>query len=258
MKKLSLFFFLILSIIEVSACKCVINPFAENYLKADVAGVIKILKVYDEDEQQRTYKADVEFEKVYKGTKFATLHIRGLIGKSSSAACEIDIEPNERYLVLLSGSGNKYTMTSCTPKSKLKDQPTRVENEQLENLGKALAYLDNNKFKFMGLKFASYYDETHEVNNKSDLSKINKFRPKQPFAIYKATVNELSRIEKISPIISFKSQDKTVEDIMKRKLTIELPMYRSDSKQKEYLLLFFYNKKNINIQDREIISEYWW
>ncbi|MDM1556656.1 MULTISPECIES: hypothetical protein [Chryseobacterium] len=79
MKKLSLFLFLLLGILKVSACKCVPSTLIENYLSANVVGVIKILKVYDENTEQRTYKADVEFEKVYKGTKFTTLNVRGLI-----------------------------------------------------------------------------------------------------------------------------------------------------------------------------------
>ncbi len=49
MKKLSLLLFLLLSIIKVSACKCVYETLPHNYQSADFAGIIKILKVYDEN-----------------------------------------------------------------------------------------------------------------------------------------------------------------------------------------------------------------
>ncbi|MGU3376385.1 hypothetical protein [Chryseobacterium sp. M5A1_1a] len=257
MKKLSIILFLLLSIIKVSACKCVMSTFAENYLAADVVGVIKILKVYDEDPQQRTYKADVEFEKVYKGTKFTTLYVRGLIGNASSGACEKDVRPNERYLILLKGSNGSFSIFSCSPMSSLKDKSTKDEDSQLETLAKAFSYLDKNKFKFIGLQFTYYYDETLGDNTISELSKISNFNPKQPFAIYKVKINDSFKITDISPITSFGSKDKTIEMIMKKNTTIETPMFNDTSEKKEYLILLFYNKQNIKKDNREVISDSW-
>ncbi|MBP2618095.1 hypothetical protein [Chryseobacterium jejuense] len=257
MKKLSLFLFLLLGILNVSACSCVMNTLAQNYLEANVVGVIKILKVYDENPEQRTYKADVEFEKVYRGTKFTTLNVRGLIGKSSSAACEKEVKPNERYLILLNGSNNQYGISSCSPMSRLKDEATKDEDSHLETLSKAFSYLEKNKFKFKGAQFVYYYDEKQGNNPKSELSKISDFNPKQPFAIYKVTLNDSFKIKGMSPVIAFSSKDKTIEGIMKRNITVETPMYRDTSKKKEYLLLLFYNKHNINIPDKEVISDSW-
>ncbi|MFP3834685.1 hypothetical protein [Chryseobacterium sp. SIMBA_028] len=233
------------------------NTLAENYLTADVAGVIKILKVYDEDPQQRTYKADVEFEKVYKGTKFTTLNVRGLIGYASSGACEKDVQPHERYLVLLSGSNGSFSISSCSPMSRLNNKPTKDEDSQLETLAKAFSYLDKNKFKFIGSQFTYYYDETLGDNTKSELSKISNFNPKQPFAIYQVKINDSFKITEISPITSFGSKDKTIEAIMKKNLTIETPMFKDTSKKEEYLVLLFYNKQNINKENRELISDTW-
>lgn len=258
MKKLSLFLFLLLSFIKVSACKCVMNTFAENYLSADVVGVIKILKVYDENPEQRTYKADVEFEKVYKGTKFTTLNVRGLIGKAYSSACEKEVSPNERYLILLNGYNNSYSINSCSPMSKLDAQPTKDEDLQLEKLSKAFSYLEKNKLKFKGAQFSYYYDETMGANTRSELSKISNFKPKQPFAIYKVKLNDSFKIKEITPITTFGSKDKTIEAVMKKNLTIETPMFKDTSEKKEYLILLFYNQQNIKTKDKEIISDSWY
>ncbi|WP_433632213.1 hypothetical protein [Chryseobacterium cucumeris] len=56
MKKLSLLLFLLLSIIKVSACKCVYETLAHNYQNSEFVGIIKILKVYDENTEQRSWK----------------------------------------------------------------------------------------------------------------------------------------------------------------------------------------------------------
>lgn len=253
MKKLSLFLLLLLSIVKVSACSCVHETLPQNYLDAGIVGIIKILRVYDEDEQQRTYKADVEFEKVYKGAKFTTLQVRGLIGRSSSAACEINIQPNERYMIFLNKSDSSYSISSCTPKSKLENKPTKAENLWLKNMSTIFSYLDNNNFKFIGLQFARCYDIT-QTNYKSDLSEIKGFKPKQPFAIYKVKVDDSSRIQEINSVLSFGSKDNTIENILKTKMSVSKPISSWIPDQKEFLLFLSYNKENTNDPYDEVIS----
>ncbi|TZF99710.1 hypothetical protein FW781_07215 (plasmid) [Chryseobacterium panacisoli] len=252
MKKLSLLLFLLLSIIKVSACKCVFETLPQNYLNASIVGIIKIVRVYDEDSQQRNYKADVEFEKVYKGTTFKTMNVRGLIGNSYSGACEINVQPNERYLIFLK-SDSTYVISSCTPKAKLGIKPTKAENLWLKNLGKAFTYLDNNKFRFIGLQFTSCYDETQSEYG-SDLSKISKFKPKQPFAIYKVKIDDRSKIQEITPVTTFGSKDDTIENILKTNMIVSTPTSFWIPNQKEALLFLFYNKENIGKPYDEVIS----
>ncbi|SHL91242.1 hypothetical protein [Chryseobacterium contaminans] len=257
MKKLSLFLFLLLSFIKVSACSCVPSTLTENYLSADVVGVIKILKVYDENTEQRTYKVDVEFEKVYKGTKFTTLNVRGLIGQAYSGACEINIQSNERYLILLNGYNNNYSINSCSPMFRLKDQPTKDDDIRLETLHKVFSYLDENKNGLKNLKFVSHYDDSKAMNSKSNLSKIKNFKPKQLFAIYKVQAREDSRIEKITPIIGFGSQEKAINKALKGNILFGTTMDSEQSLQKEYLLLLFYHKENLTSEFGEVISKHW-
>lgn len=257
MKKLLLLFFILLSIIKVSACKCIRETLAQDYLNANVVGIIKIIRVYDENAEQRTYKADVEFEKLYKGAKFKTLNVRGLIGNSYSGACEINVEPNERYLILLSGvNNNNPTISSCTPKSRLSTKPTKDENSELEALKKTFSYLDENKYKFIGLTFTSCDDETSD-DGQTDLSQIKDFKPKQPFAIYRVKINESSKIEEIVTINDFGSQDKIIKDIIKRNMIVDRPMFSDSSDKKEFLILLFYHKENSKKHYKKTISNYW-
>ncbi|WP_312399951.1 hypothetical protein [Chryseobacterium sp.] len=252
MKKLFFVLFLIIGVIQVSACKCVTNTLVENYLAADVVGVIKILKVYDENDEQRTYKADVEFEKIYKGEQFKTLNIRGLIGDVSSGACETSVEVGEEYLILLSKYNNSYGISSCSPKYHV---DPKKEKKNLKALEKTFAYIDKNKFKFMGLEFTIGYDKL-QIGDKSALSNIKNFSPKQPFAIYKITINDFQKIEKISPITVFGSKDKEVEKIMKNNLEIDPPLF-TKSLTNEYLILLLYLKDNMNTKYGEVINSEW-
>ncbi|WP_312508038.1 hypothetical protein [Chryseobacterium culicis] len=241
MKKLSLLLFLLFSIIQVSACKCVYETLPQNYQSADFAGIIKILKVYDENIEQRTYKADIEIEKMYKGTIFKTINVRGLIGNSYSGACEVNVLPNERYLIFLNRYDNTSSISSCTPKSKLENKPTKAEKLWLKNQEKVFTYLDNHKFSF--IQFARCYDET-QTGNTSDLSKISGFKPKQPFAIYKVKINEMSKVQEITPVTTFGSKDNMIENILKTNMIISTPTSFWDPNPKEALLFLSYNKND--------------
>ncbi|SEH28857.1 hypothetical protein [Chryseobacterium culicis] len=241
MKKLSLLLFLLFSIIQVSACKCVYETLPQNYQSADFAGIIKILKVYDENIEQRTYKADIEIEKMYKGTIFKTINVRGLIGNSYSGACEVNVLPNERYLIFLNRYDNTSSISSCTPKSKLENKPTKAEKLWLKNQEKVFTYLDNHKFSF--IQFARCYDET-QTGNKSDLSKISGFKPKQPFAIYKVKINEMSKVQEITPVTTFGSKDSIIENILKTNMIVSATTSFWDPNPKEALLFLSYNKND--------------
>ncbi|WFB69676.1 hypothetical protein [Chryseobacterium sp. WX] len=254
MKKLSLLLFLLLSIIKVSACKCVYETLAYNYQNSEFVGIIRILKVYDENTEQRSYKADIEIEKVYKGAKtFKTMNVRGLIGNSYSGACEIDVLPNERYLIFLNQYNNTYSISSCTPKSKLENKPTKDEKLWLKNLEKAFTYLNNNTFRFIGLQFTRCYDE-FQTEYKSDLSKISGFKPKQPFAIYKVKIDDTSKIQEITPVTTFGSKDSMIENILKTKMKVSTPTSFWNANPKEGLLFLSYHKENIDKPYGEVIS----
>lgn len=253
MKKLLLLFFILLSIIKVSACKCVYETLAYNYQNSDFVGIIKILKVYDENTEQRTYKAEIEIEKTYKGTTFKTMNVRGLIGNSYSGACEVNVLPNERYLIFLNKYNNTYSISLCTPKSKLENKSTKAENLQFKNLSEAFTYIDNNKFRFMDLQFTRCYDET-QTGSRSDLSKISGFKPKQPFAIYKVKIDDRSKIQEITPVTTFGSKDSIIENILKTNMKVSKPTSFWNPNPKEALLFLFYNQENIGKPYDEIIS----
>lgn len=252
MKKLFLLLFFAIGLIKVSACKCVTKTLAENYLAADVVGVIKIIKVYDENHEQRTHKADIEFEKIYKGEIFKTLNIRGLIGNPSSGACETNVKVGEEYLILLNKYKNSYGISSCSPKYHI---DTKKEKKNLKALGKTFAYIDKNKFRFIGLEFTTGYDKL-QTGDKSAFSNIKNFSPKQPFAIYKITINDEQKVEKISPITIFGNKDEEIEKIMKNNMEIDVPLFTKSSTN-EYLVLLLYLKDNMNTKYGEVINSEW-
>ncbi|HCN52166.1 MAG TPA: hypothetical protein DIT10_24320 [Chryseobacterium sp.] len=242
MKKLSLFLFLLLTIVKISACSCIGLTLSQAYQNSDVIGVIKILKVYGQDKQRRMYKADVEFETIYKGKAFKTIMVSGRIGKPNSAACEIDIKPKERYLIYLDKSGNDYFVSYCTSKSKLSNNVADDDKSFFEDLDKTFSYIEANKSKFNDLQFADSYIIDPQ-GYRSSFYEISDFNPKQPFAIYKIKVNKSSEIQEATPIIGFGSEDERIGDILKT--TFKANIYENlESETKEFLLFLCYDKES--------------
>ncbi|MGK6342780.1 hypothetical protein ACMGDK_11110 [Chryseobacterium sp. DT-3] len=160
-------------------------------------------------------------------------------------------------MVLLSRVNDKnLTISSCTPKYRLSTTPSKDENSELETLKKTFSYLDKNKYKFIGLTFTSCDDETSD-DGQTDVSQIENFHPKQTFAIYRVKINESSKIEGISPITGFGSQDKIIKDVIKRKMTVDSPMFSNNSDKKEFLILLFYHKENTKKHYKKTISNNW-
>jgi len=243
MKKLSLFLFLLLTIVKISACSCIGLTLSQTYQNSDVIGVIKILKVYGQNKERRMYKADIEFETIYKGKAFKTIMVSGRIGKSRSAACEIDIKPKERYLIYLDEkSGNDYFVSYCTPKTKLSNNAADEDKSYFENLNKTFSYIEDNKSKYNDLQFADSYI-IDPPGYRSNFYKISDFNPKQPFAIYKIKVNKSSEIQEATPIIGFGSEDERIGDILKTKFKPSI--YEDlESETKEFLLFLCYHKES--------------
>lgn len=253
MKKLSLFLFLFVSIVRISACSCISPTLSQKYQYADVIGVMKIVKVYGQDKEHRMYKADIEFETVYKGTAVKTIIVSGRIGKSESAACEIEVKPEERYLIYLDDkSGNDYFVSYCTPKARLSNNAADDNTSYFEYLDKAFSFLETHKSKFNGLLFADSYVET-PTEKKSDLSTISDFNPKQQFAIYKIKVNDLSEIQEVTTVAGFDSKDEIIGTILKTKFKVNIPQVPSGPGPKEFLLFFCYDKESIEDPETEVL-----
>lgn len=251
MKKIIItFFFLILGLTKLFACKCdTFGSIGENYSNSDVIGEITILKVYGNNSKKRTYKADVSFEKNYKGNALKTLTIRGLISDIKTPACEIELKSGEKYLIYLTRNKNEYFVSACTPKFLIGNKNESFKSKTIDLQRQALNYLKKNPQK---IDFAFYFDDSQK-GNKSDFSKLNQNTPKNQFAIYKISVDEKSRVSKVSIVSGFGNIDSEVENLIQKNFAI-VKGFMEEVRNKEVLLLMFYLPENQNKEYKEIIT----
>ena len=253
MKKKILFsIFLFLSVVKIFACKCdSFGSIGENYSASDVIGEITVTKIYGNDLKNRTYKADISFDKIYKGQEVKSVVVSGVLGDIQSPACEFQIKVGEKYLIYLTKYDQEFQISACTPKFLIGNKNQNFEYSSINLQQKALEFLSKNP---QTLEFVFYFDDSVRRDSRSDLSKLDdKIKPDNQFAIYKLKVNEHSRIEEIFSVSEFGKIDEQIHLLMKKNFAV-VKGFMEEIRNKEVLLLMFFVPENKGKEYKEIIT----
>lgn len=166
MKKIVILITFLLGFNFLSACDCVPTSLAENYNKNLIVAEITILKTHDNDLSKRMYKADVKFDKIFKGVpNGSTLTVSGLTGLSPEDllgdACEVGLQKGDKYLIFLKNT--EEIISTCTPHYRLdKKDASKSKITAAENL---FSFLEKDPVN--NISFKSYFE--HNKDGKSSL-----------------------------------------------------------------------------------------
>lgn len=258
MKNSTLLFILIFCSIKTWACSCIFENIAQEYMKADFVGIVSIKKTYDnktvelvKDFQRSTYKADLAFEKIYKGNEFDGLNIYGRINVTDAnsifvGGCDLSVEKGEKYLVILKkNQNNEYWASLCSRLIYLSSEqnPLSDEAEKINSYSNLFSGIEKYKEQFSTLKFVNLYDKTLRLNHKtnkleSDFTKLKIRDPSNKIGFYKITLNDNMKIDHIVPIKKVGTRDEEIEKIIMKNLS-RVQGY-SENKPKELLLLLYF------------------
>lgn len=214
------------------------NNFAQDYLDADVVALVTIKNTYENKEykingmQLRSYSADLNFERIYKGKEFNTLNVFGTTTYASSGACEKLVKKGEKYLIMLQKNNKgEYFVSSCSTMP-------NVDNLSINKYEKIFSIIDKNRSKILFRKFANYDDESQVYDNKTnklltDFDKLNT-NFKNKIGIYNVTIDEGGRVEKVISIEKIGEKEKEIQRLIKNNLIIYDGF---ETKKGEYLIL---------------------
>lgn len=243
MKKIVILITFLLGFNFLSACDCVPTSLAESYNNNLIVAKITILKTHDNDPAKRIYKADVKFDKIFKGVpNGSTLTVSGLTGLSPENllgdACEVGLQKGDKYLIFLKNT--EEIISTCTPHYRLdKKDASKSKIAAAENL-----------FSFLGkdsvnnISFKSYFENNKD--GKSTLSKVKNFHPKNNFAVYELLFNRDKEVAQVNIISGFGDHDNEIATLIKRNFWIH-PLNISDSKVRIALIYIPEYVKNENI-----------
>lgn len=259
MKNSILLFILVFCSIKTWACSCIFENIAQEYMDADFAGIVSIKKTYDnknvdvaKDFQRSAYKADLAFEKIYKGNEFDALNIYGRINVTDGnslfvGGCNLYVEKGEKYLVILKkNQNNEYWASLCSRIIYLSSEqnPLMDESEKINSYSNLFSEIEKHKEQFSTLKFVNLYDKTLKLNNKtnkleSDFKKLKIGNPSDKTGFYKVTLNDEMKIDHIVTIKKVGTRDEEIEKIIMKNLSRVQSGY-SENKPKELLLLLYF------------------
>ncbi|MDR2237845.1 MAG: hypothetical protein LBE92_17110 [Chryseobacterium sp.] len=259
MKNTILLLILIFSSIKTLACSCNFKNIAQEYIDADFVGVVTIKKTYDnkniqfENNIQRTYKADLVFEKIYKGKEFDALNIYGATKAEIAdgeelffGGCDLFVEKGEKFIVILNkNKNNEYWVNQCSRLIYLSpDDHFDDESEKINSYSNLFTSIEKYKDHFSELKFVNFYDKTLVLDDrtnhlKSDFTKLKIKHPSEKIGFYKVTLNDKMKISSISAIKKVGAKDQEIEKIIMKNLSLSDSQYAKNRSKELLLLLYF-------------------
>lgn len=223
-------------------CSCIFTTLAKAYQQADVVAEITVLNVYGNNSVQKTYKADIKFEKFFKGkSNIKTLDVRGNIGNFPGSSCQLSFQTKAKYLIFL--SNNNEIVSLCTPHYILDDNSYQSKINAVENL---FSFLQANTTK--DDEFLVYFEQNKK--GKSSISKLKNFKPKNNFAVYEVILNSKNVIEKVKNISEFGDRDDKIAELIEKNLNRDLTAISN----KRLLIALVYIPEYIPIKYRDYIT----
>lgn len=221
--KFSLIFFLIS--VKILSCTCLPQIIPQAYFENEIVGIITIKSTYGNEIVNevgfgnRTYKAKIGFDKIYKGKEFNELTILGTTESISSGACEIQVKAGEKYLILLNKNlEGKYIVSLCS-------NIYRV-NSNLKKYNQLFRYLDKNRIKFQDLRFLAFYDKSNDwddINKKETSDFINTFgkKLKNKFGLYKIKIDSENNIIEVNSIKKIGLNENKILTLIKKNIKVD-------------------------------------
>ncbi|MBD8082102.1 hypothetical protein [Chryseobacterium caseinilyticum] len=243
MKKNLFVVFLLLSFNTILACDCLYTLLPKTYHKANIVAEITVLNIYGNDTKDRTYKAEVKFEKFFKGkTDKTTLNLSGNIGRIDGSACDVEFKKGEKYIIFLNHDNEE--ISSCTPHYLLnRDNSYHSKISAAENL---FAYLKNNTIQ--NDNFIFYFEKNK--TGRSSISKLKNFKPKNNFAVYEIIFTDKNSIASVNIKSEFGDRDDVIAELIKK--NIYHPFAASEGKRS--LITFVYIPEYVSINYRDYIT----
>lgn len=114
MKYKLIFIFLVLSI-QSFACDCSLSTPSDRFVSADFVGRIKIVKVYPNEKNARSYKADVEIVEHFKGDTIKSIYIAGRSDGRMGSSCNVYFPEGSDLLIFARiDSGGRVSFGMCS------------------------------------------------------------------------------------------------------------------------------------------------
>lgn len=226
MKKFLSFVFLLFSFSQILACSCERSNFAKEYQDATVVAIVTVAKTYGDyvDKSREInlnfHKAELKFDKIYKGEKFKELIVLGSSMYANSASCEKHLTVGEQYLIMLTkNTDGSYYINACSAVYDISFNKIEAK-KRIQFLDYVFYNFEKYEKELSEFKFAHFINNSQQ-NNKSGFTKQDLKNLKNKIAVYKVTIDNDHKITTISAIIKPGYKNDKIEKIIKNDFYID-------------------------------------
>lgn len=210
---------------EIFACSCEKGNFANYYKTADIVAIVTVTKKYgDYTDKSKLielnyYKAELKFNKIYKGERFEELTALGSTTYTNSAGCEISLTVGNKYLIMLrKNADGKYYINACSAIFNINTQ--KSQSATIKHFDYIFDCFKKHKKALSEFEFANFGNYSSLIDE-SKFTKQDIKILKNKIAVYKVSIDNSNKITAINPIIKVGYKDKKIEKIIKEHFSID-------------------------------------
>lgn len=213
MKNLYVLLFFFLSISSF-ACICDSKTITEKYIESDFVAIVTITKIYPNQKNADSYRADIKINELFKGEKIKSIYVYGRSDGNFGSSCDIFIPVNTKLVAYAhKNSVGVYGVGMCSGLLYLNKNRIKYQNNELAIL---------NTFKSEKINFTDKTKYREITNSSIELEKYKGIQLEKSYGIFEITFASDLAIKKVEKISGFGNpiDDELIEILNRTKWSI--------------------------------------
>lgn len=212
-------------------------------LSLNFVATVTITKIYPNEKNDNSYKADIEINDMFKGEKLKSIYVYGRSDNKMGTSCDIFIPVNTKLVAYAQkGNDGRYTIGMCSGLLYFKGKNNERQDIELEilNLFKSKKIDYTNKTRYLDI-----------TNFRANLTQFKGIELNKKYGIYEITLDSDLRSTQVKEISGFGKNnvdDEIIHILSKTKWKLANPRMKDEISNSNKLLvgIYYYNSDKNN------------
>lgn len=228
--------FIVFSLISFSAwaCSCAPINMTEKYIESDFVAMITITKIYPNEKNANSYRADIKINDLFKGEKLKSIYVYGRSDKSMGTSCDIFIPENTKLVAYArKDSDGNYIVGMCSGLLYLNGRDSKRQDIELEIL---------EVFKSKNIDYTNKTRYLDITNFRANLNQFKGIQFDKKYGIYEITLDKDLKSTRVKEISGFGGDidDEMIQILSKTKWGLANPKMKDEISNSNKLLVGIY------------------
>ncbi|MGM8362494.1 hypothetical protein ACSV4D_11315 [Flavobacterium sp. ARAG 55.4] len=206
----------------------------EKYIESDFVAMVTITKIYPNEKNANSYRADIKINDLFKGEKLKSIYVYGRSDKSMGTSCDIFIPVNTKLVAYArKDSDGNYSVGMCSGLLYLNGRDGKRQDIELEIL------------EVLKSKNIDYTNKTRYLDITNFPANLNQFKGIQldkKYGIYEITLDHDLKSTQVKEISGFGGDidDEMIQILSKTKWRVSNPKLKDDIDNNKLLVGVYY------------------